>query len=70
MSEGVFLLKTDDATIIYTNPSFDSIFGYEEGELIGKHVSILNSSEIKPNTSIADEINAILYRDGFWSGEV
>ena len=70
MSEGVFLLKTDDATIIYTNPSFDSMFGYQAGELIGKHVSILNSSEIKPNTAIADEINAILYRDGFWSGEV
>lgn len=70
MSEGVFLLKTDDAKIIYTNPSFDSMFGYEAGELIGKHVSILNSSEIKPNTSIADEINAILYRDGYWSGEV
>ncbi|HRG46687.1 MAG TPA: ATP-binding protein [Leptospiraceae bacterium] len=70
MSEGVFLLRTDDASIIYTNPSFDSMFGYETGELIGKHVSILNSSEIKPSESIAEEINAVLYRDGFWSGEV
>jgi PAS domain-containing protein len=33
MSEGVFLLRTDDATIIYTNPSFDSMFGYDAGEL-------------------------------------
>lgn len=70
MSEGVFLLRTDDATIIYTNPSFDSMFGYDAGELIGKHVSVLNSSEIKPSESIAEEINAVLYRDGFWSGEV
>lgn len=70
MSEGVFLLKTSDASIIYTNPSFDKLFGYEAGELIGRHVSILNSSDMKPSKEVADEINSILYKDGSWRGEV
>ncbi|HMX32188.1 MAG TPA: ATP-binding protein [Leptospiraceae bacterium] len=70
MSEGVFLLRTSDAKIIYTNPSFDTLFGYKNGELIGKHVSILNSSDTKPSREVADEINANLYKDGFWRGEV
>ncbi|MBL0266816.1 MAG: PAS domain-containing protein [Leptospiraceae bacterium] len=75
MSEGVFLLRTDDASIIYTNPSFDSMFGYETGELIGKHVSVLNSSEIKPSESKGAElllsiVNDIMDFSKIESGEI
>ena len=42
MSEGVNL--TDEhGIILYTNPAEDRMFGYARGELIGKHVTVLNA---------------------------
>jgi len=43
LSEGVMLAKTTDGTIVYTNPQMNKLFGYEKGELKGKHVSVLNA---------------------------
>lgn len=42
LSEGVCAVRLKDGAIIYSNPAFDALFGYEPGEVIGKHVSILN----------------------------
>lgn len=44
LAEGVMLVRIQDGIIVYTNPTMNEIFGYEESELKGKHVSILNSS--------------------------
>jgi len=41
MVEGVNV-SDKNGIIFFTNPAFDAMFGYERGELIGKHVSILN----------------------------
>jgi hypothetical protein len=43
MVESVHLVRVDDGVIVYTNPRFDSVFGYDPGELVGKHVSIINA---------------------------
>jgi PAS domain S-box-containing protein len=51
MAEGVCLVTDRDALIVYTNPKFDRMFGYENGELIGKPVRILNY----PNTGNSPE---------------
>ena len=41
MAEGVAV--TDQrGDIIYTNPALDAMFGYEPGELLGRHSNILN----------------------------
>jgi len=32
MAEGVQLTRTIDAKIVYTNPRFDEMFGYDQGE--------------------------------------
>jgi PAS domain S-box-containing protein len=42
MAEGLCLIRADDGVIVYTNPKFERMFGYESGELLGKHVSIVN----------------------------
>ena len=43
MAEGVFLIRASDGLIVYTSPTFERMFGYGSGELMGKHVSIVNA---------------------------
>jgi len=42
MAEGICLLSAS-CQFVFTNPRFDEIFGYETGELIGRHTAILNA---------------------------
>ncbi|MEH1864252.1 MAG: PAS domain S-box protein [Nostoc sp.] len=42
MAEGICLVRATDGVFVYTNPKFEQMFGYEPGELIGQHVSIVN----------------------------
>ncbi|MBD2463462.1 PAS domain S-box protein [Oscillatoria sp. FACHB-1407] len=42
MAEGICLVKAEDATIVYANPKFEQMFGYNSSELNGQPVSILN----------------------------
>ena len=39
MSEGVVLVRADDSTIAYANGSYESMFGYEPDELVGRIAS-------------------------------
>lgn len=68
--EGIVLIKASDATIHYCNRRFEILFGYEPGELIGKHISIINAAHEKSPQETADEINRHLEQNGMWSGEV
>jgi PAS domain S-box-containing protein len=70
MAEGAFLVRVSDVLIVYTNPKFEEMFGYEPGEMLGKHVSIVNAPTENSPEKIASEIMASLKRDGVWSGEV
>lgn len=45
MAEGVCLVRISDLTIVYANPRFEQIFGYDPGELAGRPVSVLNYAE-------------------------
>ncbi|WP_414552344.1 PAS domain-containing protein [Anabaena sp. CCY 0017] len=42
MAEGICLIKPSDGTIVYTNPKFEQMYGYESGELIGENIRIVN----------------------------
>jgi len=68
MVEGVNV-SDENAIIFFTNPAFDRIFGYKRSELIGKHVSILNSYLPEENARIIGEIIERLKTEGVWSGE-
>ena len=65
MAGGVCLVKATDLTIVYTNPKFDQIFGYEEGELAGQPVGVINyvDEKVTPDDTVEDVVTQI-NRDG------
>lgn len=70
MAEGVCLVRAKDAAIIYANPTFEGLFGYSPGELIGQPMSVVHA----PSPSTPDEsvrgIVETLKRAGTWKGEM
>ncbi|MDZ8053706.1 MAG: PAS domain-containing protein [Aulosira sp. ZfuVER01] len=42
MAEGICLVRATDGMIVYANPKFEQMFGYDVGELFGQNVSIIN----------------------------
>ena len=70
MSEAFYLIRVSDGVIVRSSPVFDRMFGYEPGELLGKHVSIVNAPGDENAEAVAGEIIGSLIRTGGWSGEV
>jgi PAS domain-containing protein len=58
MAEGICLVRADNGVIVYANPKFEQIFGYDSQELEGQHVSIviviLNKNETLCGTVLTD----------------
>ena len=68
MNEGVSV--TDEQGIIrYTNPAEDAMFGYERGELLGKHVMLQNAYSPEENARIVASVIEELKSKGAWAGE-
>jgi len=70
MSEGVYLVRAADGIIVFTNEKFERMFGYDPGEMLGQHVTIVNAPTDKDPREIANEIIAALQATGAWQGEV
>jgi PAS domain S-box-containing protein len=68
MDEGVSV-SDENGIILFTNPSEDAMFGYGEGELVGKHVTTQNSYPPEENAKIVSTVISELNKKGFWSGE-
>ncbi|MBM3332270.1 PAS domain S-box protein [candidate division WOR-3 bacterium] len=69
-SEGVYLIRAADGTIVQTNARFDAMFGYVPGELVGRNVSVVNAPDSESPGETAAKIIAELNRSGTWRGEV
>ncbi|MEG4495492.1 PAS domain S-box protein [Microcoleus sp. D3_18_C4] len=71
MAEGICLVRTDNAVIVYANPKFEQMFGYDFGELNGQHVSILNygSASASPE-DVNQAIRSAVLQRGEFSYEV
>lgn len=65
MLEGVNV-SDERAHIVFTNPAFDKMFGYESGELLDQSVFVLNQDASQDK---AGEVMYDLDRFGFWEGE-
>lgn len=70
LAEGVLLVRADDELIVYTNPRFDEMFGYGPGELLGRHVAVINAPGALSAREVADEIHWRLRTAGVWHGEI
>jgi PAS domain S-box-containing protein len=70
MQGALYLVRASDGVVVYANPSFEKMFGYSTGEIIGKQVATLNAPTAKPPEKVAEEIVAELTRCGQWRGEV
>ncbi|MEO5984096.1 MAG: PAS domain S-box protein [Ferruginibacter sp.] len=68
MDEGVSV-SDDMGFIIYTNDAEDKMFGYEHGELIGKHVTIQNAYPQEENITKVTEVIDEVASTGSWTGE-
>ena len=70
MKDGFNVVDLEDGKVLRTNEAFDRMFGYEPGELVGQHVSIVNAGGPEGQRQIAESIWAEVERRGFWEGEV
>ena len=70
LAESVVAVRATDGVIVYTNASFDQLFGYGAGELLGRHISVVNApTELTPEERAQELINA-LESDRSWRGSV
>jgi PAS domain S-box-containing protein len=68
MKEGV-VVADDRGIIQFANHALESTFGYEHGELEGRHLSVLESLPPEASAQRVQEIFAELGRTGTWRGE-
>ncbi|MDZ7961501.1 MAG: PAS domain S-box protein [Aulosira sp. DedQUE10] len=71
MAEGICLVRARDDVFVYTNPKFEQMFGYDPGELIGHHVSIVNYADAHTTPEAVNQaIRAALLEHGETSYEI
>ena len=70
MLDGAYLVRVNDGIIVYTNKAFESMFGYQSGEMLGQHISIVNGAKDKSSIEISNEIHQALAINKKWQGEV
>ncbi len=70
MAEGVAVIRAGDGVIVFTNATFDQLFGYQPGELAGQPIQVINAPTEKTPEETAAEITAVLRQEGVWRGEV
>jgi PAS domain S-box-containing protein len=70
VAEGIALVRAADGDIVYANEKFELMFGYEPGELVGRHISVVNAPTEQTPEERAQEVIGALEREGAWSGEV
>ena len=70
MSIGILMGNLSEDSIVYTNPKYDSMFGYEPGELLGQSASILNGGTDEEAVERVESIRAALEEEDEWRGEI
>ena len=70
LGAGVALVRASDGEIVYASEQWDRMFGYEHGELIGRHISVVNAATDQGPRERAEEILDALSAGDLWHGEV
>ncbi len=53
MAEGVCVVRATDAKIVFVNPTFEQMMGYEPGELCGESLIVLQPRLLEPDDQCA-----------------
>jgi PAS domain S-box-containing protein len=71
MPNAVSLVSATEGTILYTNETWDRMFGYAPNEAVGRHLSNVSmmSDEALPGERLREVIRAMA-RHGSWTGDV
>ena len=69
MAEGVTVCD-EDGIIVFSNDSCNTMFGYNSGELIGQHYSVIRSLPQDESRRAMDELFGVLREKGAWMGEM
>ena len=71
MGGGTVVIRRRDDVIVYANPSFEEMFGYFPGELVGKKASVLHAPNAGENAEeVYLKIVQTLNDLWTWSGEI
>jgi len=70
IEDGLCLVRASDSTILFVNPKFEKMFGYNVGEMIGKPAAAVYSPTDKSPEQVNRTIVANLARRGVWRGEI
>jgi PAS domain S-box-containing protein len=66
---GVSMVSAENGDIVYANEQWERLFGYGPGELLGRHISVVNAPAVVSPEERAQEIFDALDRHGVWGGE-
>jgi PAS domain S-box-containing protein len=66
---GAVTLADQRGVLLYTNPAAERMFGYGPGELLGKHVKVLNAYPPEENERLTTQVMAQLRASGAWVGQ-
>ena len=70
MSEGVVMVRATDSTIAYANSSYETMFGFEPGELVGRPLEALIAPDLGASEQTLADIRQGVLRGGTWRGEI
>ena len=70
MTEGVVLVSTDGASVLYTNPSLDAMMECRRGELIGHPWAFVNGLTQDDSRAMVAEVAFTLSCNRAWHGEI
>jgi PAS domain S-box-containing protein len=70
LAEGVSIIRLSDLVIVYSNPKFDEMFGYDRDELIGQRINALNAPGKPGPEEVVEEILKYLKESNEWHGEI
>jgi PAS domain S-box-containing protein len=68
--DGIAVICAATGTFLYTNDAWTIALGYAPGDLVGRHVSSVNSPSFRLPQEIAGEMLEILDRGEIWRGEI
>lgn len=64
------IIRPSDNTLLYANPAWDALFGYQPGELVGQPMEVVSPLAGEDRLNLRRAVLAALERDGVWHGRV